>query len=76
MAYRHMSLQKVRCLCCYGASFLCRMVVGQTLQILGPTDENAREKYQWYQIDPHGDWIPISGATRNQVGLCPDLMSP
>ena len=44
------------------------MVVGQTLQILGP-DENSFDKYQWYQIDLNGDWLLISGATRNQVGI-------
>lgn len=49
------------------AACLSRMVVGQTLQIIGPTDENARDKYQWYQVDSRGDWFPISGATRNQV---------
>jgi len=43
------------------------MVVGQTLQILGATDENSKDNFQWYQIDSNGDWLAISGATRNQV---------
>ena len=44
-----------------------RMAVGQTLQITGPTEGAPKDRYQWYQIDPRGDWFPISGATRSQV---------
>ena len=51
------------------------MAVGHTLQILGPTDENSNEKFQWYRIDADGDWLAISGATRNQVPLdCHDRL--
>ena len=60
-------------ICVFKVLHLCRMVVGQTLQILGP-DENSKDKYQWYQIDLNGDWLLISGATRNQVEIlfsCP-----
>ena len=45
------------------------LTVGQTLQILGPCDEDAPDKLQWYRVISADKWQLISGATRNQVRM-------